>query len=227
MALRVISDSAVVDPLLDAETSRALLRAVAAGEEPDTLRISRPGPSVAFGRRDAIDPGYSSAVSAGRAAGFEPVERLAGGRAAVFHEQTVHVGITLHEPDPRPGVTPRFEATARAFQRALRALGVEARVGEVPGEYCPGRHSVNARGTVKLVGLAQRVVHRAAHLGAVVVVDEPDRIRTVLTPVYEALGLAWRPETIGSIAGEVGPVGWDVVRAAIESELALDRELVG
>ena len=69
--------------------SRALLQRVAAGELPETLRLTRPGPMVAFAKQDAVAPGYTDAVRAARAGGFEPVLRLAGGRAAVFHEQTI------------------------------------------------------------------------------------------------------------------------------------------
>ena len=36
---------------------------------------------------------------------------------------------------------------ADGIASALRGLGVDAHVGAVPGEYCPGDHSVNARGT--------------------------------------------------------------------------------
>jgi len=38
---------------------------------------------------------------------------------------------------------------------AFRRLGVDARVGEVSGEYCPGAHSVNARGATKLISGAE------------------------------------------------------------------------
>jgi octanoyl-[GcvH]:protein N-octanoyltransferase len=216
--LQLVVDTEVCDPALDSAISRALLLRVTAGELPQTVRISRPAAAVAFGRRDAISDGYGAAVAAARAAGFDAIERLAGGRAAVFHEQTLHVGHALPDRDPRPGVTPRFAATAALFERAFRALGVDARVGEVAGEYCPGAHSVNARGEVKLMGLAQRVIKDGAHMGAVVVVDGAARIRDVLSPVYAALGLDWRPEATGSLADERAGIGWDDVSAAIVAE---------
>lgn len=193
---------------------------VAARELPETLRISRPGPAVAFGRRDVVSADYPAAVAATRAGGFEAIERLAGGRAAVFHEQTLHFGHALHAADPRAGVTPRFEATAALIARALTRLGVDARVGEVPGEYCPGEHSVNARGERKLMGLGQRVIRDGAYVGGVVVVAGAERIRELLVPVYAALGLEWEPATTGSLADERPGSGWEELRAALEAELA-------
>jgi octanoyl-[GcvH]:protein N-octanoyltransferase len=224
-ALRLISSAELVDPALDAAISRALMLRVAAGELDDTLRMSRPGPSVAFGRRDRIAPGYADAVRAARDSGFEATERLAGGRAAVFHEDAIHLGHSLRDSSPRAGVTPRFDATAELLAEALRSLGVDAHVGEVAGEYCPGEHSVNARGEAKIVGVGQRVVRGGAHLGGVVVVDGADRVKDVLGPVYAALGLDWRPETTGSVVAEVGPVSRAAVQDAVENAYAARYDL--
>lgn len=205
--------------------SRALMMRVASGELPETLRISRPAASVAFGKRDVIGAGYGAAVAAARAEGYEAVERVAGGRASVFHDQTIHVGHSIPDPDPRVGVTQRFERTAELLARAFCALGVDAHVGEVEGEYCPGEHSVNARRETKLVGLGQRVIDRGAHVGAVVVVDGADRVRTILAPVYAALELDWRPETTGSLADEDRTIGWERARTAIEGEYSKAYDL--
>lgn len=210
---------------MDAALSHALMLRVARGELPPTVRISRPGPAVAFGKRDVIADGYAPAVAAARAAGFEAVERLAGGRASVFHEQTLHVGLATRDAQPRIDVTRRFERAADAIARAFRRLGVDARVGEVPGEYCPGDHSVNARGATKLMGLGQRVVKDGAYVGGVVVVADADRVNRVLDPVYAALGLEWEPAATGSLADERPEIAWDDARAALEAELAELYEL--
>lgn len=223
--LRLIVESELVDPALDAAVSRALMLRVAGGELPDTLRVSRPGPAVAFGKRDVVSDGYAAAVSAARAEGFEAIERLAGGRAAVFHEQTLHFGHAVHDEEPRLKVTQRFEETANLVARAFARLGVDARVGEIEGEYCPGEHSVNARGETKLMGLGQRVIKDGAYVGGVVVVAGADRVRDVLVPVYGALGLDWRPERTGSLVDEVPAVTWEDTRAALEAEYAELYEL--
>src|SRR3954468_15675311 len=87
--LRLLNDSFPDDPVLDTAVSRAVLERVAAGELPETLRLARPGRMVAFGKLDVVGPAYPEAVRAARAGGYEAIERLAGGRAAVFHEGTL------------------------------------------------------------------------------------------------------------------------------------------
>jgi lipoate-protein ligase A len=213
-------------PALDTAFSRALLDLVAAGEAPETFRLYRPDDVLAFSGVDAAAPGFAAAVAAARAAGFAAALRLAGGRAAVFHAETLAFAWTIPAPDPREGIRARFEALADLVAAALRRLGVDARVGEVPGEYCPGEHSVNARGATKLMGVGQRVIRGAAHVGGVVVVGGSDRVRAALGPVYAAMGVAWRPETAGSVADEIGPVTPDEVAAALDTELAARHELV-
>jgi octanoyl-[GcvH]:protein N-octanoyltransferase len=226
LRLRVLNDSFEDDPALDAGVSRALMHRVARGELPETLRIAHPGTTVAFAKRDAVADGYDEAVRAARAKGFEPTLRLAGGRAAVFHDGTMEIGHAVPEHEPRAGIHDRFERTAARLARALGRLGVDARVGEVPGEYCPGRYSVNARGAVKLAGIGQRIVAGGSHTGVVLVVSGEQRINDVLRPVYEALDLPWEPGVTGSVVAEKPEASWDAVRHALLAEYARDHELV-
>jgi octanoyl-[GcvH]:protein N-octanoyltransferase len=223
--LRLVVDDRIQDPAHDAAVTHALMLAVAAGDLSDTLRISRPGPSVAFGKRDVIAPGYRAAAQAALAADFTPIERLAGGRAAAFHDHTIHLTHAFHDPDPRTAVTSRFDQTATLLTAAFRTLGIDAHIGEIQGEYCPGDHSINARHRVKLAGLGQRVVRNGGLIGAVVVVDDAARIRSALLPVYAALDLPWRPDTTGSLATERPGITWTEAVQAIEAEYAHHYEL--
>ena len=225
-SLAYITQSFPDDSALDTAVSRALMLRVAAGDLPETLRIAHPGPIVAFGKRDVVGHGYAEAVTAARAGGFEAIERLAGGRAAVFHEDTISFAHSIPDEDPRSRVTERFDMTSGLMVRAFASLGIDARVGEVPGEYCPGADSVNARGQRKLMGVGQRLVSRGSHVGGVVVVDGADRVNDVLVPVYRALGLEWRPEATGSVAQEAPGATWEQVAEAIEAEYAALYELV-
>ena len=226
MTLRVLETSLPDDPALDTAVSRALLERVAAGELPETLRLARPGRMVAFGKLDVVGPGYRDAVRAARAGGYEAIERLAGGRAAVFHEDTLSFSHAIPDPDPRPGVRPRFDAIADRVALALRSLGVDARVGEVPGEYCPGSHSVSAGGRIKLMGVGQRLISGGAHVGGVLVVEGAERVNEILLPVYEAMGLDWRPEATGAVADEVPGVGFEDVSGALRDAFAREHDLV-
>ena len=129
------------------------------------------------------------------------------------------------DPDPKPGIYARFDLVAEIVAAALRRLGVDARVGEVPGEYCPGAHSVNAGGRRKLAGLGQRLVAGGAHVGGVVVVDGADEVNEVLAPVYERLELSFDPGATGSVAAEVPGVTGEDVRSAILEEYAARYEI--
>lgn len=205
---------------LDIAISHSILAAVAAEEMGPTLRLHIPAAMVAFGRADRVTPGYPAAVRAARAHGFAAAERLAGGRAAVFHESTIAFSLALPVADPKTGINDRFELIAKLMVDAFETLGVDARVGEVPGEYCPGRWSVNVAGKVKVMGVGQRLVRGAAHIGGVVVVDDGDPIRDVLIPVYRALGLDWDPRTAGSLADRSPGVTTDLVMEAVRKQFA-------
>src|SRR5689334_25014788 len=158
---------------------------------------------VAFGRQDVASARYTAAVRAAREHGFEAIERLAGGRAAVFHEGTLAIAHARPDPEPQSHIYPRFEEWSRLMEAALKRLGVDAGVGEVPGEYCPGGYSVHAGGRIKLAGIGQKLVKNAGHLGGVLVVTGSARVRGVLVPVYEALGLDFDPATAGSADDEL------------------------
>jgi octanoyl-[GcvH]:protein N-octanoyltransferase len=202
--LRLIRHSFPDRPAFGTAVSRAILERVAAGELPPTIRIHRPGNEVAFGRQDVASPGYEVAVRAAEDAGFAAVERLAGGRAALFHQGTIAIARAYRETQPPKRTYARFEEISDLVARAIRSLGVDARVGEVPGEYCPGAYSVNAGGVRKLAGIGQRMIRGGAHVGGVVVVSDSELLQRVLGPIYAALELEWDPRTAGSVSEELG-----------------------
>ena len=202
------------------------MRRVAAGELPATLRLHRPARELAFSKQDAAAAGFPAAVQAARSAGFEPVVRLAGGRAAAFHEGTLAIAWSRPESRPVAGTRDRFEELARIVVEALSSLGVDARIGEVPGEYCPGAWSVNARGEVKLAGIGQRLIAGAAHLGCVVVVTDSTLLRSALEPVYDALELDWNAGTAASVEDEAPGADLDRVEQALLTALRSRYELV-
>jgi octanoyl-[GcvH]:protein N-octanoyltransferase len=221
----LVTESFPEHPALDVAVSRAMLDAVARRDIGGVFRIHVPEPIVAFGGADRSHPGYPPAVRAAQAHGFAAVERLAGGRAAVFHQTTLAFSWAVPEDDPRQGVDQRFREVADVMVAAFEALGVDARIGEVPGEYCPGRWSVNVGGKVKVMGVGQRLIRGAAHVGGVVVVEGGDRVRDVLIPVYRALDLDWDPRTTGALADRAPGLDNRKVLDAIVGVLAARFEL--
>jgi octanoyl-[GcvH]:protein N-octanoyltransferase len=213
-------------PALEVAVAHALLERVNDGSVGSVLRVYRPAPTLAFGRLDALRPGFTAAVAAAREHGFEPVLRAPGGHAVAYHHGCVGIDELLPEADPIAGMHDRFARSGELLAAALRSLGVDARVGAVPGEFCPGEFTVNARGAVKLVGTAQRVVRHASLLAASVVVRDAAPLRDVLVDVYRALELEWDPATVGAVADDVPDVTVDDVERAVVDAYARRAELV-
>ncbi|MBW2243131.1 MAG: lipoate--protein ligase family protein [Deltaproteobacteria bacterium] len=213
-------------PAFDTAISRALLTRVASGERRESLRLYVPDDVVAFSVLDRTRPGFDEAVSAARAEGFEAVLRLAGGRAALFTRQCLAFAWCVPAADARKGIAARFEQLAALVRDTFSDLGVDARVGAVPGEYCPGDHSVNARGVKKLMGVGQRVVKGAAHVGGVIVVGNGAQVGRVLEPVYRAMGVDMDPLAAGAVSDEVPGLTVEHVADALLARFAQERSLV-
>jgi octanoyl-[GcvH]:protein N-octanoyltransferase len=192
--MELLRDARPDDPVLDVAITHALLREVGAGERDAVARVFRPGPTMAFGRLDALAPGYDAARAAAQQHGFTPALRLGGGHAAGYDAGSVLVEIIRPNATIARGIPERFADLTALLVETLGHLGITARVGELPGEYCAGDWSVNAAG-IKLAGLST----------AMVLVEHGAALRAALTDVYAALDLAWRPGTAGA--------GNDIVRA--------------
>jgi octanoyl-[GcvH]:protein N-octanoyltransferase len=218
--VELLEGPAGADPALEVALPQALLAMVAAGRRGPVLRCYRPPPTVGFGRRDGFLPGFSRAAAAAKRRGFAPVIRGTGGRAAAYDEGCLVLDEILPASDSMSGIRERFADQAGRQAQALRGLGVDARVGEVPGEYCPGEFSVNACGRTKLIGAAQRIIRGAWLFSTVVVVQSAGRLRAVLEAVYAELSLEWDPSTTGSVADEVPGVTIEVVQRALLGEYA-------
>lgn len=203
----------------DLERSVELLRQVASGDGPErVLRLYTPAPTLALTRRESLMPGCQTAVSAAERLGFAPAIRPTGGRAVAYDETCLVFDLVKRE-EAHADPTAFFAQTGRTIVDALRGLGVDARLGEVPGEYCPGEYSINARGAVKLVGTSQRGVRGARLLSGMLAFGPVDRFVAVLTEANAALGLDWDPQTFGSMLTEAPAVSRDDVENALAAAL--------
>ncbi|GMQ85868.1 MAG: hypothetical protein BMS9Abin07_1437 [Acidimicrobiia bacterium] len=205
---------------LDTAVSRVALAQAAAPLGLETLRLSVPGRAVAFGKHDGVSAGFDQAVVAARTAGFQAFIRLAGGRAAVFHEQSVAMSWTMPAEHPIEGIRTRFAAVAGVLTDAMVSLGIPAEIGALPGEYCPGDYSIHV-GPVKVAGLGQRLARSAAHVGGVIVVGNGAAVGEVLVPVYGALDLDWDPGTAGALTDTIPGIEPETVIDAIVAKIEM------
>lgn len=212
--------STVADDRSTIEWPLAALKALDAAPGWGWLRISRPAPAAAFSRRDTLARGYPRAAQAARAHGFEPVVRGVGGRLVAYHGGSLVLDIVARHPEPRRQIMERFRQVAYAVAGGLAGLGLDARVGPVPGEYCAGEFSVNVGGRVKVAGTAQRLTGRSVLFGVVVLVEDPEPVRAVLSDAYPLLGLDWDPGSLGCVADHLPGVSSAEVGDALLRELA-------
>ncbi len=218
MTVRVLRGRAA-----DIEADRAVTRALCADTAETgrrAVRVWTPHRQVAFGRRDAREPGYDRARETAREHGFAPYERSVGGRAVAYTGSTVAFARVEGLDDVREGLDARYEAMTGDVTRALERLGVAVEAGEPPASFCPGDHSLQAEG--KVVGIAQRVQRGAALTAGICVTDDRAALAAVLEDVYAALDVPFDPESVGSVARAAGRTvdPGDVVEA-------IERALVG
>ncbi|GID65205.1 hypothetical protein Acy02nite_30860 [Actinoplanes cyaneus] len=184
------------------------------GDARDILRVYSPSPTAAFSRRDTLRPGYARAAAAVREGNFLPVIRPQGGSLAAYDRGSVvvdHVhrsGSSLSDPGPR------FRHFAEMHAAMLVRLGVPARIGPVPREYCPGEYSLHAAGA-KIVGSAQRVTRDGWLFSTVIQVSGAARLRAVLTPAYRELGYDFDPSTVGAAEDTAAAVTVAAVTTAV------------
>lgn len=186
--------------------SRTLFEQVAAGERPPTISITPSVRHVGVTRRDIRRAGFAAAVRAAEEMGYPVLVRGAGGGAIAAGPGTFGFSVIRPQEEDegsvRGGFRERYDEAAELVLAAFLRLGVRAEVGEVRDEFCPGDHSIRSGGWregMKLCGIAQRVTRRAASVGGIVLVCGEGELARVLERVYGAMGLPFRPGSVGSL----------------------------
>lgn len=217
-----LEESTATSPPEDMVRVRALLTALQQ-DSSATLRLYRPQPTAAFSPRDTSHPQYQAVAAHLDAQGFTAAERGAGGQLAVYDRAALVIDLVSPHPDPRENTRERFRLFAAIIAKALSSAGLDARVGAVEGEYCPGDFSVNAEGRIKLAGLAQRVVKHGYHLGAVLSIAPSEKARAAVADAYRMFDIPFRPETFGAMTdllpGVPAAEACRLVAGAIATEL--------
>jgi octanoyl-[GcvH]:protein N-octanoyltransferase len=208
-------------PAADHSLTAELLEVTAETGVPG-VRVWYPPPQVAFGRRDRSESGYEAAREAAARRGYPPVQRRVGGHAVAFTGDTLAFALAAPTGAARTGIDDRYESVLGDLRAALDVCGVAATSGEPPASFCPGSHSLQAGG--KIAGLAQRVRQDVSVVGGLVVARDAEAVAAVLEAVYEALDLAFDPESVGSVTDAGGDA--TALRDAVEDALVGDGERI-
>jgi len=196
--IKLIEGPNFVEPSKDADVAARLLKYSVEKSAGAFARIYRPQRTLAFTSRDSSSAGYEQAKSRARELGFEPILRSPGGRAVAYHEESLVFDLLSSDTNPHALINNRFQAIGDLFVESFHRIGIDARVGEVPREYCPGKFSVVAE-NVKLVGTAQRIMRGGWLLGASVIVRNAAPVREVLGHVYQAMDVDMDPRTVAAL----------------------------
>jgi octanoyl-[GcvH]:protein N-octanoyltransferase len=206
----------------DLKLTRRLLEAVSKNPDLGTIvRIYRPAPTVAFSSSEKRLPGFQEAVAEARAFGFEPVIRPAGGRMVALDESWLVMDIIWPEQVRGDNRKVYLDVGAKLV-KMLTDLGIQAQLGPVPLEYCPGDYSINARNQVKIFGTAQRVMRGARLFSACIPFDISFNVLELFNRVNKQLGLEWFPGTLGSVSQEAPGLSIDELEAKLRETFAGD-----
>ena len=234
--------SAPADGATHMAVDEAILRAVAAGSVPPTLRFYAWEPAcLSLGR---AQPVADVDLPALRAAGFDLVRRPTGGKA-ILHVDELTYSVVVPQEDPRVagGIVESYRRLSTGLVRGLERLGIVDLVADqrvenrrLEGPVCfevPSDYEITVGGR-KLVGSAQMrargvvLQHGALPLyGDITRIcpllaahPDPARVRARATTVEEALG------SVGS-AQDRRTVTWDEAADAVAAGFAeaLDLDL--
>ncbi|MGB3682297.1 MAG: hypothetical protein WA990_07390 [Rubrobacteraceae bacterium] len=187
---------------------QAVLEEVASGVRGATALLWTSAPYLGATRRETRLPGFGAAVAAAEEEGFPVLVRNSGGGAVAANGGSISFSLTYPVGELGQGLYERYEEGVDLVVAALRRVGVAAEGGEVEGEFCPGAYSVRSGGRrgIKHAGLAQRVRRRAARLEALILVSDTRRLIRALERFHKALGLPFRPDSVGDLDATVPQV---------------------
>ena len=214
MRVLVVRETSPRRPALEVAVSHALVERVNEGALGPVLRLYRPAPTLAFGRLDALPPGFAAAAAAAREHGFEPVVRAPGGHAVAYHDGCLVIDELIPAADPIAGLQERFAQSGEVLAEALRS-SASTRASAASRRVLPRRlHRQRAR---RREARRHRAARRAARVAARRVGGgaDGDALRDVLADVYRPLELDWDPATAGGVADEVAGVTVDDVEQAV------------
>lgn len=208
---------------------QAVLEEVAAGSRGPAALLWTSSRYVGATHPETRLRGFGAASRLAEEAGFPVLVRNSGGGAVAANEGSISFSLTFPVEDLRHGMYERYAEGVDLVVAALGRLGLEVEAGEVEGEFCPGAYSVRSGGDsgIKIAGLAQRVTRRAARVEALILVEKTTELRRVLELFYGALGLSFRPESVGDLPGVDVPRAISALTDAVRERYEAQKVEVG
>lgn len=218
--------SAPADGATNMALDEAILRAVAAGLAPSTIRLYSWEPAcLSLGR---AQPAADVDLAALHDSGFDLVRRPTGGRA-ILHVDELTYSIVAPQRDSRVAgtIVESYRRLSAGLARGLELLGIERIAADRPaahrstGPVCfetPSDYEITVAGR-KLVGSAQmRARGMVLQHGAVPLYGDIARICQLLVAHPDPARVRGRAATVQEVLGR--PVTWDEAAAAITAGLA-------
>ncbi len=210
----------------------AILRSIAAGEAPPTLRLyAWAPPAMTLGRGQPLADADQAAL---QAAGYGLVRRPTGGRA-VLHTDEITYMAAAPEDEPRftGGIVNSYRGISRAIVNALERLGLtEVRADHhaenrgFKGAVCfemPSDYEITVAGR-KLVGSAQmRIKGGILQHGTLPLTGDIARVGLYLVERPAPERIRARALTLHDALGE--PVGWETAAEALRAAFAATLNL--
>jgi lipoate-protein ligase A len=165
-------------------------------------------------RRLSARDEFTAAARASSARGWPVLVRESGGTTVAHGPDVLNVSLAFVASTHERGIEAAFLRLRQLLIPALRKLGVDADMGEVPGSYCDGRFNVRVAGR-KVAGTACRIRSVAGRTGvlahASLLVDGDPSVGMAAVGAFERrLGLhaSYRADALGTLAmlGVTAPV---------------------
>ncbi|MCX5495874.1 hypothetical protein OSH11_14265 [Kaistia dalseonensis] len=179
----------------------------------DLIVLAWRGPrGLIIGRQDNRLPNVPAAEERLAAEGWPVLIRRSGGTACPVSPGTLQIALA-RPAHARTTIDGAFGELAELITVLLAEYGIEAKTGEIPEAFCPGRYDMAIEGR-KIAGLSQHWRPRGGRMvvttAATLLVDEDhDELSRIVDLFYETAGGEKRclPEVVGSVRHALPPDG--------------------
>ncbi|TQF66785.1 lipoate--protein ligase family protein [Pseudoalteromonas luteoviolacea] len=180
------------------EQDTLLLKQVAKGKLPATLRLWECPQSLIVSRKEAKLPHFELACNTLAQLDWPVAVRDSGGTAVPHGPGILNFSLIFAQTKEQAlDVDAIYIALCEPIRSALSSLGIQSEYGETPGAYCDGRFNLNIE-SLKVTGTAQRItlsgsnphgLHRGVLAQAMIMVEaDPHYTTGIVNQFYKLAG---------------------------------------